>query len=123
MTEKGKLIIKDARKGKIYLVQLISKKGKQYTKPIYFHAFPDSMNGKDCEVEIKCDQIVSISIDGEKFTHQQAGSDNMQSKQIEDSFDVSKTILPIDTKQVLNFVNDIDNFYLKLSILHDKEKH
>ncbi|MBD3339177.1 MAG: type III-B CRISPR module RAMP protein Cmr6 [Candidatus Lokiarchaeota archaeon] len=125
MIKKGKLVIKDVRKGKIYLVQLISKKGKQYTKPIYFHTFPDSMNGKDCEVGIEGDRIVSIIIDGEKFTHQQAGSNNMQIKQVEihDSFDVSKTILPNDTKHVLNFINDIDNFSLKLNKAARFEEH
>jgi len=129
MQTEGKLIIRRNKKGKLICEVDIGK--KQPMRIPYFYKIEDeSLNGKSCIVTRKGGQIVEILVDGKelprkvlkeqihnvgKTGHSKQSSKNRSiSQRINDSFKLSMTFLPKDTREIVG-LNDIDNFSLKLN--------
>ncbi len=132
MEEKGVIKIKKNKKKGYSATLILNNK----PIPVQYRFDDDKYNEKQCEVETKDGQIVKLKIDGNTIIDktvretvqrnnisQRKGYDTRQenhsnkysddSKTMADSFDIKKTCLPNDTRELE--IPDIDNFNLKLN--------
>lgn len=128
----GILIIRKNRKNKIICEVDVGGKQAMLVPPLY-KIDNESLNGKNCKVYRVSGQIVKIEIDGEELprkalapqtspqetTHQRHIFNKQNRSRVtshqppEDSFSISLTKLPRDTRSLP--LKDIDNVYLKLN--------
>jgi CRISPR-associated protein Cmr6 len=125
-SEVGKIIIRKNKKGDfIFEVDL---GGKQPMKIPDGHSLKDdSFNEKECSVFREKGQIKKIIVDENDILENRSvppptpksvpnnNSSTKQEKVYADSFDISKTQVPKDTREVLKDFKEIDNFHLKLN--------
>lgn len=124
-SEVGKIIISKNKKQQfIFQVALAGK--QPMTIPAGHSLKDDSLNGKECNVFREKGQIQKIIVDGNDILEsrsvpiptQKANPHNNSSTQkgtSVDSFDISKTQIPKDTREALKDFKEIDNFHLKLN--------
>jgi CRISPR-associated protein Cmr6 len=119
--EKGKLIVIKTKKGFAGKI-IFERNGMQKELPITVYKFTnDQLNGQDCTFAREDGHIIHITTESsgvlynkEAKTKLSENTKNMR-QLLNDSLDISKTRLPSDVKKLLEDIEDIDNFYLKLN--------
>lgn len=140
MRKKSEIVVRKVKKGLEFKIKLEGRKGP-FDKALMDYEFDESMNGKACEVEVdEKNNVLGIWIDGieylkkvktqiipkkkskypvhqvnkpafQDFRKTTPAHSNVAERSHPDSFVISKTRLPRDTRDL--DIKDIDNFYLK----------
>jgi CRISPR-associated protein Cmr6 len=120
-SEKGKIIIRKSKKGKLIFEVEIGAK-KPMTIPNFYEIKDETLNNKECLVFREKGQIKKITIDEKELPKRYNqpkkkfhNNKKNQSYKIKDSFDITKTKIPKDTREALKDFKNIDNFHLKLN--------
>jgi CRISPR-associated protein Cmr6 len=122
-SEKGKIIIRKSKKGKsIFEVDIGGK--KPMTIPNFYELKDETLNNKECLVFREKGQIKKITIDEKELPKKEKEESKpkkynqpkqKQGYKIKDSFDITKTKIPKNTREILKDFKYIDNFHLKLN--------
>ena len=129
-SEKGKIIIRKNKKGKLIFEVDIGGK-KPMTIPNFYEIKDETLNNKECLVFREKGQIKKITVDKKELPKKEKkeskskiynqpkkkfhNNKKNQSYKIKDSFDITKTKIPKDTREALKDFKNIDNFHLKLN--------
>jgi len=120
-SEKGKIIIRKSKKGKLIFEVDIGAK-KPMTIPYFYEIKDETLNNKECLVFREKGQIKKITIDEKELPKRYNqpkkkfhNNKKNQDYKIKDSFDITKTKIPKDTREALKDFKKIDNFHLKLN--------
>jgi len=133
MSKQGKIIVTKSKKGFYAKIKIGIK---IMPAPSFYIFKDDDFDDKECKVEREKGQIKKIMVDGKELPKKPPSSKtycqefdkghnkkilnrsrNMQKADIEDSFDISKTKLPEDTKKILCDFKNVDNYNLKFNKL------
>jgi CRISPR-associated protein Cmr6 len=129
-SEKGKIIIRKNKKGKLIFEVEIGAK-KPMTIPNFYEIKDETLNNKECLVFREKGQIKKITVDKKELPKKEKkeskskiynqpkkkfhNNKKNQGYKIKDSFDITKTKIPKDTREALKDFKKIDNFHLKLN--------
>lgn len=131
MRETGKLKVQKTKKGKIIVQVIKDSNGKAAN--FYIQLKDTTLDGKACDYELNPKgQVARVWVDGQELKteapqptrtsrhphHRPHSSQNSTrsvapQREVPDSFDLKRTCLPSDTRDLP--LVDIDNFYLKLN--------
>ena len=130
-SEKGKIIIRESKKGKLIFEVDIGAKNPMAI-PSFYDIKNDILNGKECQVFREKGQIKKITIEDKELARKETKdykskqynqpkknfsnkNTSNQGYRVKDSFDITMTKVPKDTREALRDFKEIDNFHLKLN--------